>query len=368
MPNRFLGSLKPKTVGMLVAAVAPLSLLSLWSAPGSVFAQTPPPTPTPAQMPAPTPAHAQTPAPTPAATPTPTTVCAYNPEGGVPNPLGMRATITLTETDGNSVFVYSQFPAPFSPQRERQDPLATIAYQRTLMLLSTPAAAARQRLIDQPAYYAELLGTSVESLQSDGFGKVNDTLICRPGNVANTPATRPATPPATTPPATTPPATTPPATTPPATTPPATTPPATPPVSTTPAATLASLPDGNYRMASAQYPFRVVTDAELLQNGGYLFLFSKRGNVVTGNWGHIDHEDGACFTGTVSGNTITGQAYTDDSPTTIDGKTYLGQLKVLQLGSKVSAERYDGSVMNVASLSRINAGTALPPESCSGAL
>ncbi len=119
-------------------------------------------------------------------------------------------------------------------------------------------------------------------------------------------------------------------------------------------------------MASADYPFRVISDEELLKNGGYLFTFRKRGNVVTGNFGQIDGEIGACVTGTVSGNTITGQAYTNDEPVTVDGKTYLGQLRVLQLGTPVSNVRYDNSVMNVESLSRINAGTRLPVESCSG--
>jgi hypothetical protein len=337
MHNRFLGSLKPKTVKMLMVAIAPISLISFLSAPLSVSAQTP----TPA-------------APTPAPTPAATTVCAYNPEGGVPNPLGMRAYITVSEVSGNSVFVYEQFPSTIPTVSERPNQPVTIANRRTLTFGSTPIADARQQVVAQPAYYASLLGVSLESLQGEGFGKVNDTLLCRPGNVAVTP---PATPPATTPPATTPPAT-----------PPATTPPATPPTTVTPpaAATLESLPDGNYRMASATYPLRVVTDEELLQNGGYLFLFRKRGNVITGNWGHIDHEEGACITGTVSGNTITGQAYTNDQPTTIEGKTYLDPMRVLQLGTPVSGLRYDGSVMNVASLSRINAGTQLPPESCSG--
>jgi hypothetical protein len=362
MPTRFLRSLTPKTTGMLMAAIAPLSLLSFWAAPLSVSAQTPTPTPaqTPAAPPTPSapPATTTTPAPTPAQMPapaqTPTTVCSYNSNGGVPNPLGMRAYITVSEIAGNSVFVYEQFPSPVAAATATPAQPATIANRRTLTLMSTPIADARQRVVAQPAYYAELLGTSVESLQGEGFSKVNDTLLCRPGNTA--------TPPTTGTPPTTPPAT------PPAATPPATgTPPATPPpTSVTPAPTLASLPDGNYRMASAQYPVRVVTDAELLQNGGYLFTFRKVGNVITGNWGHIDHEEGACVTGTVSGNTITGQAYTDDQPTTINGKTYLDPMSVLQLGSPVSTGRYDGSVMNVASLSRINAGTQLPPETCAG--
>jgi hypothetical protein len=365
MPNRFLRSLTPKTTGMLMAAIAPLSLLSFWAAPLSVSAQTP--APTPAQTPAPTPATpptpaapptTTTPAPTPAQTPTPTTVCSYNSNGGVPNPLGMRAYITVSEIAGNSVFVYEQFPSPVAAATATPAQPATIANRRTLTLMSTPIADARQRVVAQPAYYAELLGTSVESLQGDGFGKVNDTLLCRPGNSATPPTT--GTPPAS------PPATPPTSVTPPTTGTPPTSPPATPPTSVTPAPTLASLPDGNYRMASAQYPVRVVTDAELLQNGGYLFVFRKVGNVITGHWGHIDHEEGACITGTVSGNTITGQAYTNDKPTTIDGKTYLDPMSVLQLGSPVSTVRYDGSVMNVASLSRINAGTQLPPETCSG--
>ena len=89
---------------------------------------------------------------------------------------------------------------------------ATIASQRTLTLFNTPIEEARVRVVNNPTYYAELLGTSVESLGTSGFSEVNDTLTCEDNGVAATP-----TPPA-------------------------------------PQSTFADLPDGNYRLASADFP------------------------------------------------------------------------------------------------------------------
>ncbi|MGC1309143.1 MAG: hypothetical protein WA885_18100 [Phormidesmis sp.] len=269
-----------------------------------------------------------------------TTVCAYNPQGGVPNPLGQRSFVTVSEVDGDSVFLYESFSTPVSSPTDaaRQ---ADIVIARTLTVYNTPLAEARQLLVNEPTYYAELLGIDPADASGDnGFGPVNDTLACQEvsdGAVAGVP--QPGTPPAPSPEM-----------------------PAAPPAEA--ATTLADLPNGNYRVASADYPFRVVSEEELLESGGALFTFRKFGDSVTGNFGYIDSEIGACVAGTVAGNTITGQAYTDDSGSTTDGKTYLGPGSFLALGEESVPDRYDDSVLDLGMFSRINAGTVLPPESC----
>lgn len=37
--------------------------------------------------------------------------CSYNPKSGKPNPLGMRAYITVKTDKGNTIFIYEQFPS-----------------------------------------------------------------------------------------------------------------------------------------------------------------------------------------------------------------------------------------------------------------
>jgi hypothetical protein len=301
---------------------------------------TPPAAPTPASPPA-------TPPTTPAAPPAQGeqfTLCTYDTGLDIPNPLGMRAFITIREVDGNSIFVYNQFPSIVASSRPT--PPADISSERTLTLYETPLAEARQLLIDDPTYYAALLGTeNAESLSGEnGFKPVNDTLTCQAVSGENPPnsATPPGDPenePA-------------------------------PPTASRP--TIADLPNGNYRMTSAEYPLRVVSDEELLENGGIVFTFRKFGDTVTGNFGYIDSEVGACVSGTVAGNVVTGVAFTNDQPTTIDGKTYLGPDTALALGANAGGDgeafqgnRYNNSTVDLSDFSRINAGTVLPPESCS---
>ena len=264
------------------------------------------------------------------------TVCAYDPTAGVPNPLGMRTFISVREIEGNSIFRYQQLPAIVSGSGIPVSPPANIEVERSLTLYETPITEARQLMVDNPSYYASLLGVPVSSINGADFAEVNAVLSCQDisGNIARIPTPQPPAP-AVQPPS----------------------PPA--------ATTLAALPNGNYRMASAEFTNRVVSDTELLASGGYLFTFRKFGDKVTGSFGHIDHERGACVTGTVSGNTITGEAYTVNEPTTIRGKTYLDPLGVLLLGDPVTSEvRYNNSVMNVDGLFQINAGARIPTESC----
>jgi hypothetical protein len=251
----------------------------------------------------------------------------------------MRAYVTIREVDGDSVFIYSQFPSVVTSSRPT--PPADVSSERTLTLYDTPLAEARQLLIDDPAYYAALLGTDGALVGEDGFKPVNDTLTCQAVSEDNPPNS--------------------------------TTPPGDP--ENEPAAprpTIADLPNGNYRMTSAEYPLRVVSDQELLENGGIVFTFRKFGDTVTGNFGYIDSEVGACVSGTVAGNVVTGAAFTNDRPTTVDGKTYLGPDTSLALGASAGGDgeafqgnRYNNSTVDLSDFSRINAGTVLPPESCS---
>ena len=293
------------------------------------------------------------------------TVCTYDPSSGVPNPLGMRAFVTVSEVEGNSVVRYEQFPSPVNAT-EDAGRAADVASERTLTLYDTPIVEARQLLIDFPTYYAELVGLeSAESVgDENGFESINDTLTCQSvsdATVANVPQPSDRTPAAPGP---------------------APDPTAEPEAPTdvteqageasADAATLAALPNGNYRVVSADFPLRVVTDEELLESGGTMFTFRKFGEDVTGIFGYIDSEIGACVAGTLEGNTVTGQAFTNDEPVSLErnveetdeNPVFLGPGGFLQLGEEVAAERYDNSVLNLAGFSRINAGTRIPPESC----
>ena len=167
----------------------------------------------------------------------------------------MRAFITVSEIEGNSVFLFEQFPSFVSLGQEEGIPIdVDIASKRTLTIYGTPIAEARQLVVNNPPYYAALLGLdNIDQVMGEnGFGPVKTTrFTCQTASGA-----------------------------------------ATDPTPTGP--TLADLPDGNYRMTTAEYANRIVSDEELLASGGYLFVFQKSGNSVTGNFGHIDHEEGAC--------------------------------------------------------------------------
>ena len=223
-------------------------------------------------------------------TPLPTTVCSYNPDGA-PNPLGMRAFITVSEVEGDSIFVYEQLPSPV-PGSSPTDSPATIARERTLVLADTAIAEARERVVNDSAYYAQLVGSTVEELDEDGFSQVNDTLTCRNITAANPPETPASGTPTPAAPPETPASGAPTPVTPPT--------PSAPPA--TPATTFADLPDGNYRVSSADLPFRVVEDQELL--GSLVYLFSKTDDPVAGNFYSPETDISICVAGTIEGNVV----------------------------------------------------------------
>lgn len=259
-----------------------------------------------------------------------TTVCTFDPNGTASNPLGMRAFVTVSEVEGNSVFLYEQFPS-FVTAEGDPDRRADVSSTRTITLYDTPITEARQLVVNNAEYYGALMDISPDEVTAEnGFGPINETLACQEvsdPNIANVPQ-----PPAN---------------------------PAQPPTATEGETTtfFADLSDGNYRLVSADFSNRVVTDEELLEAGGAIFLFRKNGENVTGNFGFIDHEGGSCITGTIEGNTVTGDSY-----------AYSEQVRAgtfLTLGEDVGNNRYNGSTLNLESFSRINAGTRLPVESCS---
>ncbi len=94
-------------------------------------------------------------------------VCQYNPESGKPNPLGMRAYITLTEDEGSTIVTYEQFPSTV-------DENITLTTKRELTFHDTPLDTARVILLQNKNYYSELVGYD----DPDGFAPVNEVLTC----------------------------------------------------------------------------------------------------------------------------------------------------------------------------------------------
>ncbi len=127
---------------------------------------------------------------------------------------------------------------------------------------------------------------------------------------------------------------------------------------------IATLPDGNYRVTSAANVRNDISTAELSSIGGRLFTFNKSGSTITGNLNDFDGEFSACVVGSVEGNIVTGQAFTNDLGTNVLGRNYLDLGLALELGDRAAGDRYSNSVLNLSGFSRINAGAATPPNRC----
>jgi len=84
----------------------------------------------------------------------------------------MRAYITLTETGGDTIVEFEQFPSLV----EGGEVPATLAVKRVMTFYGWGLTATRQLLLDQPRYYSELLGYQ----DTEGFGSINDLLTCSP--------------------------------------------------------------------------------------------------------------------------------------------------------------------------------------------
>lgn len=102
----------------------------------------------------------------------PTRTCQFDPDLGEPDPLGMRSYISITEKDGNTTFLFEQFPSPIG-----DDPVpVTIASNRMLTFYETDIHEARQLMLNNPDYYSELVGYP----DPEGFGSMNELLTCTP--------------------------------------------------------------------------------------------------------------------------------------------------------------------------------------------
>ncbi len=135
--------------------------------------------------------------------------------------------------------------------------------------------------------------------------------------------------------------------------------------------TIGSLPDGNYRYWSGSSNNAVVSNEELLTNGGVTFLFRKQGNNIAGVFGYVDGE-AICVQGQVNGDTVTGISVQNLRGATVrsagESFTSFGPAGRLQVrrGRQVSREtvRYSSTLLDLTGLNRINAGPALPPNGC----
>jgi hypothetical protein len=272
--------------------------------------------------------------------PQPTTTCAFDTNSGKQNPLGMRAFVSIRESEGNTTFIYEQFPSPVGGSRTA----VTIAQRRELTFYSTNIAAARQQMLDAPTYYTTLLGSDTP----EDFAPVNAVLTCQTS---------------------TPPSPVPPVPLPSPTPPPRPTPVPTPTLPKPPTAFISNLPDGNYRYWTGRPSGAVVNDEELLRSGGILFVFRKQGNQITGIYGQIDNV-GICLNGQISQNTFTGIAVEQGDASVIStGDRFVpwdaaGLLRVRR-GSKTGDRiQYNGAIVDLGSFNRINAGNREPVTRC----
>ena len=287
------------------------------------------------------------------AQPSPTIVCSYDPSTGIPNPLGMRTFITLTETNGTTEVVYQQLgtfvPGPVE---------AIFTSERALIFPNRSVDMARQLLLSDASYYQELVGFD----ESDGFAPINDTLICRAEAVVSPPsrvgpsaelpdlggaAPRPELPNL------------------------GTDLPSRPVDGSTPATfyeTIAGLADGNYRYVSGPADERTYSDSDLISRGGVLFVFRKTGDELIGTYSYIDGE-AICVTGRISGNTVSGQAYPDAGTARDLAETFsvwgpAPFLRVRHTRGSGGGRYYASATLELNDFSRINAGSSLPPGSC----
>lgn len=94
--------------------------------------------------------------------------CYYNPDGGKPNPLGMRHFVTLTQVGPDVMFKNTQFPAFVSQG-------AAASYEVTVQVMNVNVEQARKLFVDSSKKLSgELLGA-----EKDMAKDINATLICK---------------------------------------------------------------------------------------------------------------------------------------------------------------------------------------------
>jgi len=140
--------------------------------------------------------------------------------------------------------------------------------------------------------------------------------------------------------------------------------------------TIESLPDGNYRFATAKLSQSIITNQDLVKAGGYYFLFRKQGRNIVGTLAQVDSENTICVSGKINGNTVTGRAVElvelperDPSVKSIDDKFVFwdlgGDILAVRRGEKKNGRvTYNGALLNLGSLFRYNVGTRPPVNQC----
>jgi hypothetical protein len=250
-----------------------------------------------------------------------TATCAYNSDSGKPNPLGMRAFVTVVEVSGDTTFTFEQFPSNLGIS---DSPAATISQQRRLTLYKTDISKARALLLKNPRYYEELLGYKPDA--NLGYQQLDALLLCKKADGST--------------------------------------------IST--GQNIQALPDGKYRYWNGNTRNSKITDEELLKQGGVLFVFEKKGDRLIGNLSQIDGEAGVCVEGVITGNTVSGfatsyqtQAEVNDTEDFIEWGSPDGVLRVRR-GKIISRNRvkYMSALLNLNTYSKIDLGKSKPPTSC----
>jgi hypothetical protein len=246
--------------------------------------------------------------------------CAFDTGMGKPNPLGMRAYITAVEINGDTTFTYEQFPSNVSGETGVP---ATIAQERKLTFYKTDVTKARDLMLKNPVYYEELVGFK----DAARFKEVNELMRCQTAD--GQPLDK--------------------------------------------SAKVADLPDGTYRFWSGNSRDGNISDDELLKQGGFLYVFSKKGNRAIGSISHIDDEGGACVEGILGGNTVSGFATTYQAQKEFNktdsfeplGIIPDGALKVRK-GAKVSEGRvrFASALLNLNGYMKVGLGKSQAPRSC----
>ncbi|MBE9031785.1 hypothetical protein IQ266_18790 [filamentous cyanobacterium LEGE 11480] len=246
--------------------------------------------------------------------------CAFDTGMGKPNPLGMRAYITAVEVNGDTTFTYEQFPANVSG---KTGVAATIAQRRMLTFYKTTTAEARELLLQNPAYYAELIGNK----DSAGFKPVNDVLRCQTAEGK--------------------------------------------PLEKSPK--IANLPDGTYRFWNGKTRNSNISDAALLKQGGILVVFKKQGSRILGSVSRIDQEAGVCVEGMVAGNTMSGFATTYQALKKFNKSDTFEPLVVIPDGSlktrrgkQISNDRvrFPSALLNLNGYTKIDTAKSQAPSKC----
>jgi hypothetical protein len=274
------------------------------------------------------------------------TVCTYRANGvnsASPEQYGLLTVVEVSSL-GDTLFLY-QVLSPSDAFGRRGDGAANgdvVVLERRLLLANTSLAQARRQLVNNRRQYAQLLGLDVTAAAvRQGFGPVNRLLACQEGGNADG--------------------------------------------SLSPRAegfvsgTVANLADGNYRFTSGRYPVDV-NQAVLQSNGDRVFTFRKTGDAIVGNFDDFHGNLSACIVGRVSGNSVTGQAYTPTTGNIVLGQTYLDSGLALLLSEEARSATYydnavydnavydnavyDNAVLNLSGFSRINAGSTIPPTGC----